>query len=105
MENQNNVTSLSPPDHRPANQRFTHWEYIIDDLLEMACSLSQDERRFLLEEMQIRTCLSESIHVHPSFSLDNRLVIIVEEAKIEECWLYYPDQKRIEKYPLKKKKQ
>jgi hypothetical protein len=85
-------------------KRFTHWEYIVDDLLEMACTLTRDERLFLLDEMQIRSCVSESIQAHPSFSLDGRLVVVAEDSAIEECWIYYPALKRIEKYPLKRKK-
>jgi hypothetical protein len=80
------------------------WEYVVDDFLEMACSLTPEKRHLLLTELRLQDPTSDSIDTHPSFSLNGRLVIVVEGTKIEECWLFYPGEKRIEKYPLKKRR-
>ena len=85
-------------------REFAHWEYVVDDFMEMACFLTPEQRRQLLHEMLLHRCTSEKINVHPSFTTDKHLIVILEGVQVEECWLYYPEGGNIEKYPLKKKK-
>ena len=74
------------------------WEYILDDLLEMSCSLGAEERLLLLDALRVQICPNDTVNVHPAFSIGRQSVLVVEEGKIEECWIYYPKGKRIEKY-------
>ncbi len=80
------------------------WQYLVDDFLEIGCSLSEDQRRFLIEELSLEECLADSLEVYPSFLIDKKLVAVMNLGCIEDCWLYDAEQRRIEKYPLKRKK-
>ncbi len=91
-------TAPSPPP-----QRLSGWEYIVDDFMEMACFLSEEKRLFLIEEMRLSRKISDAMEVHPSFTMDKNLVVVIDGPKVEECWLYYPQQKKIEKYVVGKR--
>lgn len=91
-------------DDDPPLDSGSHWEYIIHDFLETECLMSQEKRAFLLHELHVGNMFIREIEVHPTFSVNRRLISIVEKPAIEECWLYYPEIKRIEKHILKKNK-
>ena len=80
------------------------WEDLVNDFLEMACFLSDHERNLLLQKLGEEKIAATSIHVCPSFVVDQKIVIVSEEVNIEESWFYYPRDKRIERYPLKQNK-
>ena len=67
----------------------------------MACFLSESERERLLNDLRFHQCRADSIDVHPTFSMEGKLISMVEKAEIKECWLYHLDGKRIEKYRLR----
>ena len=79
------------------------WDYVLDDFLELACPLTEEERDLLLGELRTSKIRAESIDVHATFSVDGRLVIVLDGMRAYECWLYYPKAGKIEKYPLKGK--
>ena len=79
------------------------WDYVLDDFLELTCPLTEAERDVLLEALRASRIRTESIDIHSTFSVDGRLVIVLEGPKAHECWLYYPKAGKIEKYPLKEK--
>ncbi len=81
------------------------WRYLVDDFLELGCSLSEDQKQFLIDELSFEDCSAESLEVYPSFFIDGKLVVVMNLGSVEDCWLYDAVQKRIEKYPFKRKKQ
>ena len=90
--------SLIPVKH------FSFCEYVVDDFLEVACFLKEDKRRFLIEELRLQGAGGGTLNAYGSFSMAERLVVVIEGPAIQECWLYYPDQGKIEKHLLRRKK-
>lgn len=76
------------------------WEDLVNDFLEMACFLKDSERTELMDALRQAHMSSETIHVHPSFSIDGRLVVILEEQPVKECWIYNVKENRIQKMTL-----
>jgi hypothetical protein len=79
------------------------WRDVVNDFLEMACFLTDAERLYLMQAMQSDGVKSDTIYVHPSFSIDGRLVIVCEDEKISDCLIYYPRKKKLEKIKTGKK--
>ena len=103
------ILEISNPALPAANRETTpkaisYWEYVVDDFLEIGCYLTEEKRQLLLEELRLQGCAAEAIEMRPSFSIDNRLIVIIEDSRMEECWLYYPNHQKIERYLFKKKK-
>ena len=85
------------------NRPFTFpgqvWKDLVIDFLELACSLKPQEQEFLLQELQQQNIAAESIDVHPSFSINGRLIIICEEIPpVQECWLYFAKKQKIRRW-------
>ena len=80
----------------------SHWEYVVNDFLETGCLLTEERRELLLRELRVEDLIIDSVEVHPAFAISRRLVVVVDGTTIQECWLYYPRMKKIEKYVLKK---
>ncbi|HXV27353.1 MAG TPA: hypothetical protein VD913_00150 [bacterium] len=80
------------------------WQYLVDDFLDIGCSLKDDERRFLINELSLEEETADSLEVYPSFLLGKKLVVVMNLNGVDDCWLYDAGQKRIEKYPLNRKR-
>ena len=76
------------------------WEYLVDDFLEMACFLRDEERRFLIKALTEQEVSSENLTVHPCFSIDGKVVVVLEDPAGRECWLYEPRGRKISKHRL-----
>ncbi len=83
---------------------LSEWEYVLKDFLEMGSSLNPEECLCLVEELRRQSICADSIDVHSTFSIDGKLVVVVEDTNTVECWLYYPKERRILKRALKKPK-
>jgi hypothetical protein len=82
-------------------KRPTPWEYVVRDILEMVCALKEKHQIPLLKELKLHGGLAKDIEIQSAFSSDKRLISIVREAKkINEHWLYYPGNGKIEKHHL-----
>ena len=76
------------------------WKYLASDYLEIKCGLSRQEQDPLFREMKKFPVGSESIEIYRGFSAKTRLVVICGDSAIEECWLYFPRERKIRKFQL-----
>ena len=76
------------------------WEDLVQDFLELACLLTQEEQALLMEELQNNGVQADALQVYPSFNIDNRLVVVCEGQQAYECWVYYPKDKKLIKRRL-----
>ena len=72
------------------------WEYLVRDFLEIKCTLKEPEQEFLMDFLKGRNIKAESIRMHPAFSVDDHLVVIMDEAKEKKRLFYHPQKKTIE---------
>ena len=72
------------------------WEYLVQDFLEIKCSLKKPEQQFLLNFLKGKGLKAEAIRMHPTFSVDDHLVVIMEDASWKKRLFYHPREKTIE---------
>ena len=72
------------------------WEYLVRDFLEIKCTLKEPEQEFLLDFLKGKDIEAESIQMHPAFSVDDHLVVIMENANSMKRLFYHPQKKMIE---------
>ncbi|MFA5160461.1 MAG: hypothetical protein WC484_08175 [Candidatus Omnitrophota bacterium] len=72
------------------------WEYLVRDFLEIKCTLKEPEREFLLAFLKGKGVKAEAIQMHPAFSVDGHLVVIMEDAGSKKRFFYHPQKKMIE---------
>jgi hypothetical protein len=69
------------------------WEYLVRDFLEIKCTLKEPEQEFLLNFLKGKGVKAEAIRTHPAFSVDDHLVVIMEDAGLKKCLFYHPKKK------------
>lgn len=74
------------------------WPDLVSDFLEMSCFLKAEEQAFLLRELQKYGMTTETIDVHPCFSIEGRMIIVCEDIEVKECWLYFVRKQQIQKW-------
>ena len=72
------------------------WEYLVRDFLEIKCTLKEPEQEFLLDFLKGKGVEAESIRMHPAFSVDDLLVVIMEDGRQKKRLFYHPQMKTIE---------
>jgi hypothetical protein len=72
------------------------WEYLVRDFLEIKSSLKEPERKFLLDFLKGKGVKAEAIRTHPAFSVDDHLVVIMEDGGSKKRLFYHPQKKTIE---------
>jgi len=72
------------------------WEYLVRDFLEIKCTLKEPEQEFLMDFLKGKNIKAESIRMHPAFSVDDHLVVILEDAEKKKRLFYHPRKKTIE---------
>ncbi|MFH1207929.1 MAG: hypothetical protein V1673_00020 [Candidatus Omnitrophota bacterium] len=72
------------------------WEYLVRDFLEIKCTLKEPEQEFLLDFLKGKGVRAEAIRTHPAFSVDDHLVVIMEDAGSKKHLFYHPPKKMIE---------
>lgn len=77
------------------------WQNIVADFLETGCYLNREQRDFILNELKMEAGLMEHIDVHPAFTINRKLVCVLDIPSVEECWFYFPHRARIEKHLFK----
>lgn len=86
----NKYSPLAPP---------AIWEDLVNDFLEMACFLTEAERRAVIEALKEDEVRSDAISAYPCFSIDGRVIVIRDDSQaIHTCWLYQPKEGKINKY-------
>lgn len=99
--NKNEIDLLKASEPPSAFPLAHVWEDLVNDFLEMACFLTEEERARLLGELLADGTKADAIHVHPGFSIDGRLVIVCEGADdLREFWIYEPREKKIRKQKI-----
>lgn len=71
-------------------------EYVMRDFLEMKCYLEKPEQEYLLDFLKEKGVKANSIRVHPAFSIDHCLVVIMQGANFKKRLFYHPQKRKIE---------
>ena len=71
--------------------------HLVRDFLEIKCTLKDSEQEFLLDFLRGKGVKAEAIQMHPAFSVDDHLVVILEDADSKKRLFYHPGKKTIEK--------
>ena len=72
------------------------WEYLVRDFLEIKCTLKEPEQEFLLNFLKGKGIKADAIRMHPAFSVDDHLVILMEDEGVKKRHFYHPWKKTIE---------
>ena len=72
------------------------WEYLVRDFLEIKCTLKEPEQEFLLDFLKGKGVRAEASQTHPAFSVDDHLVVILEDAGSKKRLFYHPKKMTIE---------
>ena len=72
------------------------WEYLVRDFLEIKCTLKEPEQEFLLDFLKGKGLKADSIQMHPAFSVDDHLVVVMEDESAKKRLFYHPWKKTIE---------
>ena len=83
------------PSLRRKDQNKHAWEYIVDDFLEIRCGLDEPARRFLVERLQMEGLHVDQIDLVSAFTIQRKLVCVLNHNAIRECWYYLPGNKKL----------
>jgi hypothetical protein len=72
------------------------WEYLVRDFLEIKCKLKEPEQEFLLDFLKGKGIKANAIQMHPAFSVDDHLVVVMEDSTLKKQFIYRPLKKAIE---------
>jgi len=74
------------------------WEYLVRDFLEIKCTLKEPEQEFLLDFLKGKGLRADAIRMHPAFSIDDHLVVIMQESEAhrKKRLFYHPLERKIE---------
>lgn len=72
------------------------WEYLVRDFLEIKCTLREPEQKFLVDFLRGKGIKGDAIRMQPAFSVDDHLVIVMENGKARKRLFYHPRKKTIE---------
>ncbi|HOW87937.1 MAG TPA: hypothetical protein P5561_05990 [Candidatus Omnitrophota bacterium] len=72
------------------------WEHLVRDFLEIKCTLKEPEQEFLLDFLKNKGVKAEAIQMHPAFSVDDHLVVIMEDSDLKKRFFYHPQKQTIE---------
>ncbi len=72
------------------------WEYLVRDFLDIKCTLKEPEQEFLLDFLKGKGVKADAIRMHPAFSVDDHLVIVMEDGTAKKRLFYHPWNKTIE---------
>lgn len=64
------------------------WEDLVEDFLEIACRMNRAERSPVLENLRQEGLSAEHLDVHPAFSIQGRLMVILKKAPVRKCTVY-----------------
>jgi len=78
------------------------WEYILEDYMDLSCSLKEEDQKFLIGEIKREKLKADRIEIIAAFIVEEKIVIIPQETRAEECWIYFPGERKIERHCLKK---
>lgn len=76
------------------------WEDLVEDFLEVACRMNQAQRETALENLRLDSITSEHLEVHPAFSIEGRLMVVLRGTEISKCTLYFVRNGRFETMSL-----
>lgn len=73
------------------------WEDLINDFLEVACRLNSEERELAISTLKREKISAEHLEVHPAFSIDGRVMVVLKPGNLKECLFYFLEERKIEK--------
>ena len=71
-------------------------EYTVRDVLETRCSMKEPEQDFLVNFLKERGIRKGSVTLHSAFSIEEYLVVIVENGIAGRRCFYNPKKRKIE---------
>ena len=74
------------------------WEYLVKDFLDIKCTIREPEQEFLLDFLKQRGVSANKIQMHPAFSVDDHLVVVMEGENncAQKSFVYHPNEMRID---------
>lgn len=72
------------------------WEDLVEDFLEVACRMNARQRELALECLRLEGVEAEHLEVHPAFSLEGKMMIILRGAAVSRCAVYFVESGKIE---------
>lgn len=72
------------------------WEYLVRDFLDIKCTLKEPEQEFLLDFLKGKGLKADEIRMHPAFSVDDHLVVIMKDERSKKRVFYHPQKRTIE---------
>ncbi len=72
------------------------WEDLVEDFLEVACRMSTRQRELALECLRQEGVDAQHLEVHPAFSLEGKLMVILRGAAVYRCSVYFVECGKIE---------
>lgn len=76
------------------------WEDLVEDFLEVAGRMNPAQRQDVLENLRLEGITQEHLEVHPAFSIQGKLMVILRGGLFQKCILYFPQQGRFETVSL-----
>ncbi|MFZ5803060.1 MAG: hypothetical protein ACOY3K_08170 [Candidatus Omnitrophota bacterium] len=95
------LKQIPPRREPPAGPSFSPLEYVVDDWLETGCEVRDTKRSGLVREFLGGESFLDAVALRPAISVRDRLISIVAEGAVRECWIYYSGSGKLEKYSLK----
>ncbi|MBU3759099.1 MAG: hypothetical protein FGM27_04140 [Candidatus Omnitrophica bacterium] len=68
------------------------WEDLVDDFLDVACRLGPAQRKTVLETLKQEGLSSPYLEVHPAFSIEGRLVVILGSKTVQKLAVFLPEE-------------
>ena len=72
------------------------WKYLIDDFLEMACGLAQEDRCSIIEALKFAGLNTEAIQPRQGLLIGTQWILPCPETA-ERVWIFDPKEKKIQK--------
>lgn len=73
------------------------WQDLVNDFLEVACRLDPEQRALAIAALESENISSEHLEVHPAFSIDGKIMVVLKPGVMKECLFYFLEQRKIER--------
>lgn len=71
------------------------WKDIVTDYLDIKSNLDVQDQKTLLQALNQGRVQATSIRIHPCFSIQGRLIIILECAGVKEYLIYSSEKRKL----------
>ncbi len=71
------------------------WKDIVSDYLDVRSNLDEREQQALLQVLHHQQVQATSIKIHPCFSIEGRLIIVLESEGMRDYLIYSSKKKKL----------